>query len=347
MKYLPVCGIITVYAAEGEELSFRAAVQKEGKVIMGRKKSKAQKKAALIQGMMGIVCLGMLGFVFVWAVHNAVKGFDNDSTIIADTSVSASDSSEADSKSSDDPANDTSASDDTSADSKEDSAADSVQETSSSEESSEDASSKEDSQIREIEFPTADDIKDDFDDAVFIGNSRTVGLGMNCGKPMATFYASTGLNVETISKSETITLDNGKKGTVYDALKQKKFKRVFIMFGINEMSWPYWDGFESRYETVIDKVKELQPEARIYVQSVLPVNSLALNNNSVFTPAKVDEINTYVKKAADAKGAVYLDVNSAIRLDDGSLPMDAAPTDGIHLVKKYCLVWLKYLADNT
>lgn len=335
-----------MYAAE-TDLVFRkhTTAKKEGNVAMGRKKTKAQKKAALIQGLMGVLCLGMLGFVFVWAVHNAVKGFDNDSSIKTDTSVTVGDSNGDGSKPADSSVKDTS-----DADSKDSGDTESVPDTDSSSESSEDSSeesSEESSTVQEIKFPSADDIDDDFDDAVFIGNSRTVGLGMNCGKPMATFYASTGLNVETIGKSETINLDNGKKGTVYDALKQKQFKRVFIMFGINEMSWPYWDGFETRYETVIDKVKELQPDAKIYIQSVLPVNSLALNNNSVFTPAKVDEFNTYVKKAADAKDVTYLDVNSALREADGSLPMDAAPTDGIHLVKKYCLVWLKYLADNT
>lgn len=308
---------------------------------MGSKKTKTQKKSALIQGTVGVICLGMLGFVFVWAVHNAINGFDN-SEIKIDTSVSSAAESGNDSS-----AKDTSSKQDDS--SAEESSESSAAENDSGKEDSSTEDSKTDSEqdVNTVKFPEVDDIKDDFSDAAFIGNSRTVGLGMNCGKPLATFFASTGLNVETIATSETINLDNGKKGTVYDALKQKQFGRIYIMFGINEMSWPYWDGFESRYETVIDKVRQLQPDAKIYVQSVLPVNSLALNNNEVFTPAKVDEINTYVKKAADAKGVTYLDVNSALRLQDGSLPMDAAPTDGIHLVKKYCLVWLRYLAENS
>lgn len=321
--------------------------------IMSKKKTPAQRKARIIQSTVGVLCLAMLGFATVWAVRNATGGFDSsDIKTDAPASVSSEDSS---SESSSGASDDTDTKSESSDDSKPDESApddSSAAESSQPEESSstaQDPSSADDpdSAANQIVFPEPDDISDDFSDAVFIGNSRTVGLGMNCGKPLATFYASTGLNVETINTSQTITLDNGSKGTVYQALGQREFGRVFIMFGINEIGWPYWDGFESKYEAVIQKVRELQPNAKIYVQSVLPVNSLALSTNAVFTPANVDELNTYVMKAAQAQGAVYLDVNSALREADGSLPMDAAPTDGIHMVRKYCLVWLKYLADNT
>lgn len=284
--------------------------------------------------MVGVLCLAMLGFAFVWAVHNAVQGFGGGVKTDASVSAEASDSSPSDSTSSD-----------TSEKSESEDASDTDDSAASQADASEDESAGEDSPIEY--FPAVDDIDDDFGDAVFIGNSRTVGLGMNCGKPLATFYASTGLNVDTIATSATINLDNGTKGTVYDALGQKQFRRVFIMFGINEIGWPYWDGFETRYEAVIERVRALQPEAKIYVQSVLPVNSLAVNKDPVFTTENVDAINEYVRRAAEAQGAIYLDVNSVFREADGSLPMDAAPTDGIHMVKKYCLVWLKYLADNT
>ncbi len=194
--------------------------------------------------------------------------------------------------------------------------------------------------------PDTAEITDDFSDAVFIGNSLTVGLSMNCGKPLATFYASTGLNVNTVWDSATIALDDGSYGTVFDALAQKQFGRVYVMFGINEIGWPYWDVFQTNYIEVIGRIKELQPNAKIYIESVLPVSSAAISTDPVFTTENVDAINEYIRKVATDTGATYLDVNSALRQADGSLPEEAS-TDGIHLMKDYCLIWLKYLADHS
>jgi len=188
---------------------------------------------------------------------------------------------------------------------------------------------------------------DDFEDAAFIGDSRTVGLEMNSDKPKASFYASIGLNVSSALTDSAIKLDNGNDGTVLQAMNQKKFGRIFVMFGINELGWPYPDVFQEKYEELINQIKEVQPDAKIYVQSILPVSYLATNTNSVFTNENINEFNeSYVKKAAENTGSVYLDVASMFKDENGALPVEAS-TDGIHLIRDYCLEWMDYLAENT
>ncbi|MBR4555052.1 MAG: hypothetical protein IKO27_05605 [Ruminococcus sp.] len=334
---------------------------------MERKKSKVKRRSKTLQGIIGVFCLAALGFVGVWAFNNAMEGFnaskadpisavsqvtsrndsadtgaENASSLTDDTSVVPDESKSEESKA--DVSGDGSEAESEAGSTPEET------EDSSSAAGEEDSSSESEADVpgdtNAGKFPTAAEIKDDFADAVFIGNSRTVGLGMNCGKPLATFYASTGLNVNTIWDSATITLDNGSYGTVFDALAQKQFSRVYVMFGINEVGWPYWDSFQSQYEDVVNKIKELQPDARVYIQSVLPVSSLAINTNAVFTTENIDGLNEFIKNAAANTGCTYLDVNSALRQEDGSLPLEAS-TDGIHLMKDYCMVWLKYLADNS
>ena len=59
---------------------------------------------------------------------------------------------------------------------------------------------------------------DDLSDAVFIGDSRTVGLQNNCDKPKATFLCSVGMHIDTVMTDQNITLSNGNAGTVIDAL---------------------------------------------------------------------------------------------------------------------------------
>lgn len=289
-----------------------------------------KKRARLQQYTISVCCLAPMVFIMVWVVNVALTGRN-----IQTAEPSSSQSEQADVKNSsvkkDDSENNSKTADDPG------SGSDNTESSDGSQSRSSDESTEESSQT---------EIKDDFADAVFIGDSRTVGLGMNTDRPKATFYASTGLNVGTVATSETILLDDGSYGTVYDALKQKQFGRVYIMFGINELGWPYPDVFQEEYETVINKIKELQPDATIYVQSILPVSSLALSTNSVFTNENVDNFNLYVQNAAANTGSIYIDVASCIKDENGELPLDAS-TDGIHLIREYCLKWMDYLAENS
>ena len=289
-----------------------------------------KKRARLQQYTISVCCLALMVFIMVWVVNVALTGRN-----IQTDEPSSSQSEQADVKNSsvkkDDSENNSKTADDPG------SGSDNTESSDGSQSRSSDESTEESSQT---------EIKDDFADAVFIGDSRTVGLGMNTDRPKATFYASTGLNVGTVATSETILLDDGSYGTVYDALKQKQFGRVYIMFGINELGWPYPDVFQEEYETVINKIKELQPDATIYVQSILPVSSLALSTNSVFTNENVDNFNLYVQNAAANTGSIYIDVASCIKDENGELPLDAS-TDGIHLIREYCLKWMDYLAENS
>lgn len=72
-----------------------------------------------------------------------------------------------------------------------------------------------------------------FEDAVFIGDSRTEGLRNYDGLGNATYYAVKGLMVNTVY-TKTATLD-GKNQTVMQALRGRKFGKVYIMLGINEL----------------------------------------------------------------------------------------------------------------
>ncbi len=319
-----------------------------------------RKRARVIQGCAGVFCIAMLAFVLTWAVRNAVTGFDGSSAVKTAEPSSGAESKAADTESEvpADSGQDTqkvsgAADDSTQPETTQPTVTSAVPEQTAPAVTTTKTnytgwmteSTDENTTQPVTQFPEPADIADDFSDAVFIGNSLTVGLSMNCGKPLATFYASTGLNVNTVWDSSTIMLDSGGYGTVFDALAQKQFGRVYVMFGINEVGWPYWDVFQTNYIKVVEKIKELQPGAKIYIESILPVSSLAVETDPVFTTDKIDGLNEYVKRVASETGTAYLDVNSVLRQEDGSLPEEAS-TDGIHLIKNYCMIWLKYLADN-
>lgn len=184
-----------------------------------------------------------------------------------------------------------------------------------------------------------------FDDAVFIGDSRTEGLILNTGLNNAIEYTHKGLMVDTVFTKPVIDMD-GAKVTVMDALKTTQFRKVYIMLGINETGWPYNDVFIHKYGEVIDAVKEINPDAQIYVQQILPVSRTVSAEHSYIKNEKIAEYNALLQEMAEEKQVYFVAAAEAVADGDGALPEDAA-VDGIHLKKEYCVKWLEYLESHT
>lgn len=184
-----------------------------------------------------------------------------------------------------------------------------------------------------------------FDDAVFIGDSRTEGLILNTGLNNAIEYTHKGLMVDTVFTKPVIDMD-GAKVTVMDALKTTQFRKVYIMLGINETGWPYNDVFIHKYGEVIDAVKEINPDAQIYVQQILPVSRTVSAEHSYIKNEKIAEYNALLQEMAEEKQVYFVAAAEAVTDGDGALPEDAA-VDGIHLKKEYCVKWLEYLESHT
>lgn len=92
--------------------------------------------------------------------------------------------------------------------------------------------------------------EDYFDDAVFIGDSRIVGLHDYSGWDHTTYYASIGLTVYDMF-DKPIVEENGTKITVEQALSEHQFGKIFIMIGINEMGTGTVDSFMEAYEKMV------------------------------------------------------------------------------------------------
>lgn len=184
-----------------------------------------------------------------------------------------------------------------------------------------------------------------FDDAAFIGDSRSQGLQLYTGLPNATFYATQGLMVDTFFSKKFVKAGGGKI-TIPDAMKNQTFKKVYIMLGVNELGWAYEKVFIQKYGEVVDKVKELQPDAKIYVQSILPVTKAKSDGDAIYNNTKISRYNELIEQMCREKGVTYLHVADAVGLDNGALPAGSA-TDGVHLNREYCYKWLDYLKTHT
>ena len=118
--------------------------------------------------------------------------------------------------------------------------------------------------------------KADLSNSAMLGNSYLDGfVTYNVLPDMDCFYR-VGLNVRTVF---TKTMLNHEIPVIDELQNGKSYDRVFLIFGENELGWPNTQAFYDGYGEVIDAVRERQPEAAVYIQSILPVSQEVSEKN--------------------------------------------------------------------
>ncbi len=189
---------------------------------------------------------------------------------------------------------------------------------------------------------------DYFCDALFIGDSRTVGLSEYCQELMdrATFYAKISLTIYDFEKKSFVKLeDNSEKITIAQALEQKKFGKIYIMLGLNELGGGTPESFGEAYGNVVNRIRELQPDAQIYIQGIMHVTAAKSNKDKVFKNDRINERNQVIAQLADNQHIFYIDMNEATDDENGALTQDLS-FDNVHLKAKSYALWYDYLKNH-
>ena len=191
-----------------------------------------------------------------------------------------------------------------------------------------------------------------FSDALFIGDSRTEGLQLYSGIQGATFYCYKGISIFDVMKDDPKKLIdiNGTSYSIVDALEVQsgQFSKVYLSLGINELGYYDDQGFHDKFAALIDRVRETQPGAVIYLQTLVPVNPelCAENWPSYVNNDKVAVYNEIFKQLAEEKEVVLLDVGAALSTADGILAKENT-VDGVHFTRAWYQEWLAYLQTHT
>ena len=180
-----------------------------------------------------------------------------------------------------------------------------------------------------------------FDDAVFIGDSRTVGLHDYGGLDHSDFFATVGMNIYDLWKDAFCEV-NGKKVTLEEALKAKQYKKVYFQIGINEMGRGTLDGFMNEYQNAVEKFKTLQPDAVIYVQAIMHVTQKKSDSDPIFNNPGIDARNQRIQQLADGVRVFYIDVNEVVCDDQGGLKQELT-FDNLHLYGSKYNIWVDFL----
>ena len=187
-----------------------------------------------------------------------------------------------------------------------------------------------------------------FEDAVFIGDSRTVGLSeyVEALDTRATFYSKVSLTIYTVLDKPFLKME-GKKGkiTVDEALSENQFGKVYIMLGLNEMGTGNINTFIAKYSEVIARVRELQPDAIIYIQGIMHVTADKSDNDKLFNNPNINERNEALSQLANDEDIFYIDMNESVDDEDGNLIKELS-FDGVHLKASAYERWHQYLLQH-
>ena len=188
-----------------------------------------------------------------------------------------------------------------------------------------------------------------FQNAAFVGDSRTDGFLIYSGIGTGKNLTSNGLSIFKLEEKKALTID-GEKYTLLEALALEEYQKVYLSLGVNELGYYNDAGFYQSYCAAIDHIRRLQPQAVIYIQGLIPLNEgqiVAANGNKYnLTNDHLRVYNDLMRQAAEEKQAVFLDLYTEFVDENGELPAEGSH-DGVHLSAEYCRRWLEYLKAHT
>lgn len=195
-----------------------------------------------------------------------------------------------------------------------------------------------------------------FDDAVFVGDSVSVWLqyygtatkALGNAKFLCAGSLSSTNALSPVTNDSVHPSYQGKKMTVEDGVAATGARKVYIMLGINNISY----GLERStgdMVTLINRILAKSPEVTIYIQSVTPMSpksnilSKGLNNDTIIA------YNERMQELCEENGWYFVNVAEVFRDDEGYLPAEYCSDYegmGIHFNNAAAKNWVAYLKTH-
>ncbi len=195
-----------------------------------------------------------------------------------------------------------------------------------------------------------------FSDAAFVGDSVSMSLQYYCASTKAlgdaTFLCAGSLSPLNahwpVSDESKHPVYKGTKMTVEDAVKASGARKVYIMLGVNSLSFGLDDCVNDRVN-LIDKISAKSPDARIILQSVTPMTEDSPIKGTKLNNSIINEYNRRMLELAEERGWFYVNVTEAVVDKKGNLIKEYCcdpESMGIHFSFEADKVWIDYLRTH-
>ena len=195
-----------------------------------------------------------------------------------------------------------------------------------------------------------------FDDAVFVGDSITMGLRNYALSERARGNAilggarflctgSYGLRAAAgdFNPSAVNLSYEGVEMALEDCLVKMDAGEVYLMLGMNDWAGASLPGSIEKYGVILDKIYAKNPDITVYIQFCTPITlsreAARLNN------ANTDKFNKAIVDLCAERGIDYVDVNAPMKDDDNALKREYASDGYVHLNASGCEAWIGALRE--
>lgn len=184
-----------------------------------------------------------------------------------------------------------------------------------------------------------------FDDALVIGDSRMVGLrDYSEIAEHAVFAAMTGLTVYNALEEKTAKdPKTGKDVNAEYLLSHYKYGKVYLCVGINELGTGNTSYFADHYKTLLEAIRNYQPDAVIFIQSIMAVSAEKSDGDAIYNNININDKNAAIARFSDGKKIFYLNINEfftdqSYTPHSGALRSDITG-DQVHIYGRYYAEW--------
>lgn len=185
-----------------------------------------------------------------------------------------------------------------------------------------------------------------FNDAAFLGDSRTLGISDYAGLDGADFFCDNGMTIYKLLEDSGVTFQRtGEKVDMKKVLQENHYGKIYIMLGMNELGYGDTPMYMKQYLKVIRQLREWQPEAVIYVMANLHVSREKNNMETEFNNININDKNVAAARLANGRDVFYLDCNPLFTDEEGYLQAELT-FDGVHLYAQHYDKWRTFLMEH-
>ena len=124
----------------------------------------------------------------------------------------------------------------------------------------------------------------------------------------------------------------------------REYSHIFIMLGLNEAGYPLGNLFDA-YQEDLDQLRQLQPNATIYILKVYGVTADIAAGNPSFAHSRLTAVNKGFADLADGSSIRCLDSDELFCGSDGFM-LPEYTGDGVHPYGKYAYFFSQWLCEQ-
>lgn len=194
-----------------------------------------------------------------------------------------------------------------------------------------------------------------FADAIFVGDSVTVGLSNYYNKLHGAVFTDTTQFLAQVGCSAKMCISSnptekyqrympsygGRLCRIEDGIALSGARKVFIDYGLNDLTGSTSIEFLDNFTTLITRIQEKNPSVQIYVISTTYVVSDA--QTGLLTNSNIRKANEAVKAYCQDNGLGYINIADYIADEDGGLHPRYSSDQYVHQNAKSYEMWVKVL----